>query len=77
VRSQLGERQLAEPLRYALAVNPPKFVPASLNGFALWNAILLVLMVVAYGYPIGQFFFLKSSVPAYELTRVSIGAEVR
>ena len=69
VRSQLGERRLEAPLRYALAVNPPRTVPASLNGFALWNAILLVLMVFAYGYPIGQFFVLKSSVPAYEVTR--------
>jgi cytochrome c oxidase subunit I len=67
VRSQLGERRLAAPLRYALAVNPPKAVPASLNGFALWNAILLVLMLFAYGYPIGQFFLLKSKVPAYEV----------
>ena len=31
------------PLRYALAVNPPARVPAALNGFALWNSILLVL----------------------------------
>jgi len=77
VRSQLGEKHLATPLRYALAVNPPRYVPASLNGFAMWNAILLVLMVVAYGYPIGQFFILKSSVPAYEVTRQSIGAGVR
>jgi cytochrome c oxidase subunit 1 len=69
VRSHLGERSLTEPLRYALAVNPPRQVPASLNGFALWNAIVLVLMLVAYGYPIGQFFFLKShSVPAIEVT---------
>src|ERR1700674_3933482 len=60
VRSQLGERRLSTPLHYALAVNPPKHVPASLNGFALWNLILLVLMVAAYGYPIGQFFYLKS-----------------
>jgi cytochrome c oxidase subunit 1 len=74
VRSQLGERRLAEPLRYALAVNPPAHVPASLNGFALWNAIVLVLMLVAYGYPIGQFFILKSSVPAYEVTRQFVGA---
>ena len=51
---------LPAPLRYALAVNPPVHGPASLNGFALWNAIVLVLMVVAYGYPIGQFFVLKS-----------------
>jgi cytochrome c oxidase subunit I len=72
VRSHFGERSLAEPLRYALAVNPPRQVPASLNGFALWNAILLVLMVVAYGYPIGQFFVLKShSVPAVEVTTPS------
>jgi cytochrome c oxidase subunit 1 len=77
VRSQLGERRLSTPLRYALAVNPPKQVPASLNGFALWNAILLVLMVAAYGYPIGQFFILKSSVPAYEVTRQSISPSVR
>ena len=60
-------RRLEAPLRYALAVNPPKAVPASLNGFALWNAILVVLMLFAYGYPIGQFFLLKSKVPAYEV----------
>jgi cytochrome c oxidase subunit 1 len=73
VRSQLGERSLMEPLRYALAVNPPKEVPSSLNGLALWNAILLLMMLVAYGYPIGQFFFLKShSVPAVEVTHLSI-----
>ncbi|SHL67442.1 cytochrome c oxidase subunit 1 [Bradyrhizobium lablabi] len=77
VRSQVGEKRLSTPLHYALAVNPPKQVPASLNGFALWNAILLVLMVVAYGYPIGQFFILKSSVPAYEVTRQSINPGVR
>ena len=71
VRSQLGEMRLQEPLRYALAVNPPKSVPASLNGFALWNMIVLVLMLFAYGYPIGQFFVLKSKVPAYEVTRWS------
>ena len=72
IRSQLGERAVGEPLRYALAVNPPMWVPPSLNGFALWNAIVLALMVVAYGYPIGQFFFLKQhSVPAIEVTTQS------
>jgi cytochrome c oxidase subunit 1 len=77
VRSQLGERRLSEPLRYALAVNPPRTGPASLNGFALWNCILLVFMVLAYGYPLGQFLFLKSSVPAYEVTRQAISTEVK
>ena len=41
---------------YALAVHPPERLPASLNGFALWNVLVLVLMVAAYGYPIAQFF---------------------
>ena len=30
-------------------------VPAALNGFALWNVLVLVLMIVAYGWPIAQF----------------------
>jgi cytochrome c oxidase subunit 1 len=77
VRSQLGERRLAAPLQYALAVNPPTTVPASLNGFTLWNAILLVLMLFAYGYPIGQFFVLKSKVPAYEVAQPSTMAGAR
>jgi cytochrome c oxidase subunit 1 len=77
VRSQLGERRLATPLRYALAVNPPKRVPRALNGFALWNAILLVLMLAAYGYPLAQFFVLKSSVPTVEVTGQSVGPGVR
>jgi cytochrome c oxidase subunit 1 len=77
VRSQFGERRLEAPLQYALAVNPPRTVPASLNGFTLWNSILLVLMVFAYGYPIGQFLFLKSSVPACEVTRQATGAEIK
>lgn len=45
---------IARPL-YALAVHPPLRVPAALNGFALWNVLVLVLMVAAYGYPIAQF----------------------
>jgi cytochrome c oxidase subunit 1 len=44
----------ARPL-YALAVNPPQHVPAALNGFGLWNVLLLVLMILAYGYPVAQF----------------------
>jgi cytochrome c oxidase subunit I len=45
---------LDRPL-YALAVDPPQRVPAALNGFALWNAWVLILMLLAYGYPIAQF----------------------
>jgi cytochrome c oxidase subunit 1 len=76
IRSHFGERTVGAPLRYALAVNPPVRVPASLNGFGLWNAIVLVLMAIAYGYPIGQFFFLKQhSVPAVAVTSQSNSRE--
>ena len=40
---------------YALAVDPPQRVPAALNGFGFWNVLVLVTMVLAYGYPIAQF----------------------
>jgi cytochrome c oxidase subunit 1 len=45
---------IAKPL-YALAVHPPRRVPAALNGFGLWNVLVLVLMILAYGFPIAQF----------------------
>jgi len=45
---------------YALAVHPPERVPAALNGFALWNVLVLVLMIAAYGYPIAQFFIIDA-----------------
>jgi len=41
---------------FALAVHPPHRVPAALNGFFLWNILVAVLMVAAYGFPILQFF---------------------
>ena len=71
VRSHVGERTVIVPLNYALAVNPPARVPAALNGFALWNSILLVLMLVAYGYPIGQFLLVLKphSTAVYDVTR--------
>lgn len=57
------------PVRYALAVNPPRHVPAALNSFGLWNAIVLVLMLASYGYPVGQFFLMKDhSVPTAAVT---------
>jgi cytochrome c oxidase subunit 1 len=41
---------------YALPAHPVTRVPAALNGFALWNVLVAVLMAVAYGFPIMQFF---------------------
>jgi cytochrome c oxidase subunit 1 len=45
---------IARPL-YAVAVHPPGRVPAVFNGFGFWNVLVIVLMAVAYGYPIAQF----------------------
>jgi cytochrome c oxidase subunit I len=57
----------AEPL-YAVAVHPPRHVPAALNGFGLWNVLVLVLMLMSYGFPIGQFVISPS--PAAMVHRV-------
>jgi len=55
-RGSEADRQM----HYAVAVYPPERVPRALNGFALCNWLILFLMLMAYGYPIGQFFFIKS-----------------
>ncbi len=47
------------PFAFATAVHQPARVPASLNGFGLWNVLVLVLMIAAYGWPIAQFFVLQ------------------
>ena len=50
-------RSSGEPAyRYAKAVHPPGRIPKALNGFGLWNALVAVLMLAAYGWPIAQFF---------------------
>ncbi|MCB1785730.1 MAG: b(o/a)3-type cytochrome-c oxidase subunit 1 [Gammaproteobacteria bacterium] len=45
---------------WAEAVHPPLHVPRSMNGFALWNGIVAVWMVIAYGYPVLQFLILDT-----------------
>ena len=50
-----------QPTRYAMAVHPPRRLPPVLNGFGMWNVVVLVLMLVAYGYPIAQFFIYGSN----------------
>jgi cytochrome c oxidase subunit 1 len=47
----------AEPVRAVL------YLPKPLNGFALWNALLLVFMVTNFGYPILQFFLMETHNP--------------
>jgi cytochrome c oxidase subunit 1 len=41
---------------YARAIHGPGRIPKSLNGFGLWNWLVALLMLLAYGWPIAQFF---------------------
>ncbi len=51
--------EASAPLRYATALHPPGRLPASLNGFTLWNVLVLLLMTAAYAVPIAQSFILN------------------
>jgi cytochrome c oxidase subunit 1 len=42
-------------IAYARPAHPPLYIRA-LNGFGMWNVVVLVLMVAAYGFPVAQFF---------------------
>jgi len=47
------------PIRYAETLEPLTTVPPLLNGFTLWNWLLLAVMAISWAYPIGQFFFMR------------------
>jgi len=49
-----GEVEYAEP------IHPVKDLPAYLNGFGLWNVIIALFMLIAFGYPILQFFMMET-----------------
>ena len=54
------------PLKFSLAVNPPRSLPASLNSFGIWMLLVVGLTVANYGYPLAQFLFLDNTgVSAY------------
>jgi cytochrome c oxidase subunit I len=61
-------RKASSLQRYAQSLHTPASIPASLNGFRLWNVLVLVLMILAYGYPIAQFFL--NPAPAAVVHRV-------
>ncbi|WP_309606179.1 cbb3-type cytochrome c oxidase subunit I [Phenylobacterium sp.] len=55
-RSSAPRLTPAPTYAFALAAHPPRSVPRALNGFALWNVLVAILMAVAYGFPLLQFF---------------------
>jgi cytochrome c oxidase subunit 1 len=65
IRAQRGKPEEAGPYRFAVAVHPPVRVPAVLNSFGLWVALMIGLTVSNYGYPILQLALRSdTSVPA-------------
>jgi cytochrome c oxidase subunit I len=54
IRGQRATRVETEPYRFATAVHSPVAVPAALNGFGLWVALMVGLTITNYGYPILQ-----------------------
>ncbi len=54
LRGHTAPRVESGPYRFATAVHPPVTVPAALNGYAIWVALMIGLTVTNYGYPILQ-----------------------
>jgi cytochrome c oxidase subunit I len=71
VRGQRAPEVETEPYRFATAVHPPVAVPAALNGFGLWVALMVGLTITNYGYPIVQL----AIRPGGAVPAVYIGAE--
>ncbi|HYX20696.1 MAG TPA: cbb3-type cytochrome c oxidase subunit I [Thermoanaerobaculia bacterium] len=56
LRTHGGAEAEREPLALSETIEPVVHVPKLLNGFAVWNWLLVALMALAWAYPIGQFF---------------------
>jgi cytochrome c oxidase subunit 1 len=68
--SHRGPAAVISPLKFSLAVNPPRRLPKSLNSFGIWALLVLGLTVANYGYPLAQFVFLgKSAVAAFPVSQ--------
>jgi len=49
-----SERVEPGEYRFSVAVHPPVRVPAALNGLGLWTALMLLLTLINYGFPIAH-----------------------
>jgi cytochrome c oxidase subunit 1 len=55
-----GAPQKDAVIEYAGYDQPTANVPALLNGFGVWNVVILLSMLASFGYPIAQFFLTKT-----------------
>ena len=54
IKGQTAPRAEPTGYQFAVAVHPPVAVPAALNGYGLWLALMIGLTVTNYGFPIAQ-----------------------
>lgn len=61
VKTQLGiEAEYDLTVEYAEAMQPATHLPAFLNDFRIWHLTIAAFMLIAFAYPILQFFFLDT-----------------
>ena len=54
IRGQRAERVEPGEYRFSVAVHQPKTAPPALNGLGLWSALMLLLTIINYGFPIAH-----------------------
>jgi cytochrome c oxidase subunit 1 len=59
-KTQIGTESYQAEVEYAEPIHAPDDLPGYLNSFSLWNAIIAVFMLIAFGYPIVQFFLMET-----------------
>jgi cytochrome c oxidase subunit I len=52
VRGHIGPAVAVETYQFSEALHPPTALPAALNGYALWVALMIGLTVTNYGFPV-------------------------
>ena len=52
IRGQRAKQVDAGPYRFSLALHPPTSLPAVLNSHGLWVALMILLTITNYGFPI-------------------------
>ncbi|MGY6275397.1 b(o/a)3-type cytochrome-c oxidase subunit 1 [Methylomonas sp. MgM2] len=59
-QTQVGTESYQGEVEYAEPIHAVKDLPRYLNGFSLWNIVIAVFMLIAFGYPVLQFFLIET-----------------
>lgn len=59
-QTQTNVEAFTETVEYAEPIHAVTNLPEYLNSFSLWNKVIAALMLISFGYPILQFFIMKT-----------------